>query len=129
MLGGDMAKKVILAVDDEKDVLELLSKRLLSAGYDVITKTSGKAAIEAAKEEKPDLIILDILMPEMDGAQVAAVLHQDPETRNIPILFLTCLYTKREEKISGHEVGHNFFVAKPYDPVELLNEIARLINK
>ncbi len=123
-----MGKKVILAVDDEKDVLVLLSKRLMSAGYDVVTKTSGNAAIEAAKQEKPDLIILDILMPEMDGSQVASILHQDPLTRDIPILFLTCLYTKREEKISGHEVGHNFFIAKPYDPAELLEEIARLIN-
>lgn len=124
-----MAKKVILAVDDESDVLDLLSKRLISAGYDVLTKTSGTAAIEAAKKEKPDLIILDILMPEMDGSQVAAVLHQDAQTRDIPILFLTCLYTKREEKISGHEIGHNFFIAKPYDPAELLEEIARLIKR
>lgn len=123
-----MQKKVILAVDDEEDVLELLLRRLTAAGYDVKITTSGKAAIELAKTEKPDLIILDILMPEMDGSQVAAILHEDPMTKNIPVMFLTCLYTKKEERVGGHEVGHNFFVAKPYDPVALLQEIAKLVN-
>lgn len=122
-----MLKKIILAVDDERDVLELLSRRLISAGYEVLTVTNGKAAIEIAKRDKPHLIILDILMPEMDGSQVASALQDDPLTKDIPILFLTCLYTKREEKIGGHEVGHNFFIAKPYEPSELLSEIARLI--
>ncbi|MFH1691718.1 MAG: response regulator [Candidatus Omnitrophota bacterium] len=123
-----MQKKVVLAVDDEKDVLELLSRRLIAAGYEVLTITNGKDAIEIAKRDKPHLIILDILMPEMDGSQVAAILHEDPATKDIPILFLTCLYTKKEERVSGHEVGHNFFVAKPYDPKELLDEIAMLIG-
>lgn len=123
-----MAKKKILAVDDEVDVLELLDKRLSASGYEVIKATNGQEAIELAKREEPALIILDILMPGMDGSEIASVMHNDPKTKDIPILFLTCLFTKREERLEGHEVGNNFFVAKPYDPKELVAEIARIIG-
>ncbi|HAJ56928.1 MAG TPA: two-component system response regulator [Candidatus Omnitrophica bacterium] len=123
-----MSKKKILAVDDELEVLTLLEKRLSSAGYDVVTATNGKEAVELAKRERPALIVLDILMPGMDGSETAAVLHDDPNTKDIPILFLTCLFTKREEQFEGHEVGHNFFIAKPYDPADLLTEITKIIG-
>ncbi|MFB3919814.1 MAG: response regulator [Candidatus Velamenicoccus archaeovorus] len=118
----------ILAVDDEPSVLTLLEKRLQAAGYEVLTATNGKDAVDVARREKPALIILDILMPGMDGSETAAILHEDAKTKDIPILFLTCLYTKREEQTEGHELGHNFFLAKPYDPKELLEEIHRLIG-
>ena len=124
-----MGKKTILAVDDEPEMLSLLEKRLMTAGYEVLTATNGKEAIEVAKREVPALIILDILMPGMDGSETAAILHEDPKTRNIPIFFLTCLFTKREERLEGHAIGRNFFVAKPYEPSELLAEIAKLIGK
>lgn len=123
-----MTKKKILAVDDEPEVLALLAKRLLSAGYDVITATNGVDAVELAKKERPALIVLDILMPGMDGSETAAALHEDPNTKTIPILFLTCLFTKREEQCEGHEVGNNFFIAKPYDPADLLAEISKIIG-
>ena len=123
-----MARKKILAVDDEVDVLVLLKKRLEASGYEVLTSTNGSDAVGIAKREKPALIILDILMPVMDGSQIAAVLHDDPKTKNIPILFLTCLFTKREEHLEGHEIGKNFFIAKPYEPKELVNEIAKIIG-
>ena len=124
-----MGKKTILAVDDEPEMLSLLEKRLVAAGYEVLTAANGKEAIEVAKREVPALIILDILMPGMDGSETAAILHEDPKTRNIPIFFLTCLFTKREERLEGHAIGRNFFVAKPYGPSELLAEIAKLIGK
>ena len=123
-----MDKKKILAVDDEVEVLILLKKRLESAGYEVATASSGAAAIELAKKEHPSLVVLDILMPGLDGSETAAALHNDPDTKDIPILFLTCLFTKREEQREGHEVGHNFFIAKPYDPQELLDEISKIIK-
>ena len=123
-----MASKKILAVDDEVDVLELLDKRLTASGYEVLKATSGQEALALAKREAPALIILDILMPGMDGSEIASLLHSDPKTKDIPILFLTCLFTKREERLGGHEVGNNFFVAKPYDPKELVAEIARIIG-
>ncbi len=124
-----MSKKKILAVDDDPSVLVLLEKRLVASGYDVVTTTNGQDALQIAQRELPALIILDILMPGLDGSETAARLHEDPKTKNIPILFLTCLFTKREELVEGHQLGHNFFLAKPYNPKELLDEIALLIDK
>ncbi|MFH0878030.1 MAG: response regulator [Candidatus Omnitrophota bacterium] len=124
-----MARKKILAVDDEQEVLRLLEKRLLSSGYDVLTATNGQDAIDIARREQPHLIVLDILMPGLDGSETAARLHADPKTKSIPVLFLTCLFTKREELNEGHEVGHNFFVAKPYEPTDLIEEIVRIIGR
>lgn len=124
-----MEKKKVLIVDDEPDVLKLLGERLSKAGYDVIKASSGKEAIDAAVRKSPDLIILDIAMPEMDGSEVASFLRNEPKTKDIPILFLTCLFTKQEEKVCGHMLGQNFFVAKPYDVAELLSEIDRRVNR
>ena len=124
-----MLKKKILIVDDEPDVLMLLGERLTKAGYDVIKASSGKDAIETAGKKLPDLIVLDIAMPGMDGSEVSTVLRSDPKTKSIPILFLTCLFTKQEEKVCGHILGQNFFIAKPYDATELLGEIDKRINK
>jgi two-component system sensor histidine kinase/response regulator len=118
-----MEKKKILIVDDEPDVLHLLGERLSKAGYDVLRASGGLEAIEQAQREKPDLIILDIAMPGMDGSEVANTLRAQPETKDIPIIFLTCLFTKQEEKACGHVLGQNFFIAKPYDVNELLMEI------
>lgn len=124
-----MEKKKILIVDDEPDVLKLLGERLTKAGYDIIKASSGKEAIELAGKKKPNLVILDIAMPGMDGSETATILRNDPDTKNIPILFLTCLFTKQEEKVCGHLLGQNFFIAKPYDVAELLQEIGKRINQ
>ncbi len=121
-------EKKILIVDDEPDVLLLLGERLSKAGYDVIKASSGKEAIDVAVAKLPDLIILDIAMPGMDGSEVATVLRTKSETKNIPILFLTCLFTKQEEKTCGHVLGQNFFIAKPYDVNELLTEIQKRVK-
>lgn len=120
----------ILVVDDEKDILTVLEKRLSGAGYFVIKADNGEDALRLAKDERPDLVLLDIVMPDMDGAQVAEALRNNPITKDIPIVFLTCLFTKEDEKMQGHKMGGNFFVAKPYNPQELLEEIRqRLLSK
>ncbi len=124
-----MEKKKILIVDDEPDVLILLGERLTKAGYDIIKATSGKDAIDTAGKRMPDLIIMDIAMPGMDGSEAASVLRADPKTKDIPIVFLTCLFTKQEEKVCGHSLGQNFFIAKPYDVNELLGEIEKRVNR
>lgn len=113
--------KKVLIVDDEEDVLQVLSKRLQDAGFQVIKARNGKEGIEKAKQELPNLILLDIIMPDIDGGEVAEILKQDVMTKDIPVIFLTCLYTKREEKAEGHAIGENFFVAKPYDFKEVLD--------
>ncbi len=124
-----MEKRKVLIVDDEPDVLMLLGERLSKAGYDIIKASSGKEAIELATDKLPDLIILDIAMPGMDGSEAASILRANPRTKDIPILFLTCLFTKQEEKVCGHVLGQNFFIAKPYDVNELLTEIDKRVNK
>ncbi|HAJ56927.1 MAG TPA: hypothetical protein DCL35_04070 [Candidatus Omnitrophica bacterium] len=121
-------KRKILIVDDEPDVLTLLGERLTKAGYDVIKASSGKEAIDIAENKAPDLIILDIAMPGLDGSETATLLREAPKTKGIPILFLTCLFTKQEEKMCGHLLGQNFFIAKPYDAAELLTEIDKRVN-
>jgi len=120
--------KKILIVDDEPDVLMLLGERLSKVGYDVMKASGGLEAIELAHKESPDLIILDIAMPGMDGSEVANTLRGQPATRDIPIIFLTCLFTKQEERACGHVLGQNFFIAKPYDVNELLAEIKARIH-
>lgn len=118
-------KKKILIVDDEPDILAILSKRLSQEGYAVIKADNGKDALKLARSEQPSLIVLDIVMPDMSGAEVAEKLKGDSYTKDIPVMFLTCLFTKRDETERGHAVGQNFFVAKPYDPEELLREIKK----
>jgi CheY-like chemotaxis protein len=119
--------KKILAVDDEKDVLLMLEKRLTAEGYSVITTTNGPNAIALAKSQHPDIIILDIAMPGMDGGEVAAKLKEHPLTRSIPVIFLTALLSKREEHQENHMIGSNITFAKPFDTEELLAQINRLL--
>jgi len=74
------------------------------------------------------LIVLDIIMPGMDGAETAAALKGDPQTKDIPVVFLTCLFTEKEEKKEGHVVGGKYFIAKPYNPDEMLEIVARFLK-
>lgn len=121
-------QKKILIVDDQKDVLKVLDKRLSGAGYSVIKAESGKDALLLAKAEHPDLIILDIIMPEMDGAETANILKNDPQTKDIPVIFLTCLFTEKEEQKEDHVVGGKYFIAKPYNPNEMLEIVGRFLK-
>ena len=122
-----MDKQRILIVDDEDDVLSVLEKGLTGKGYLVATASNGKDAIMLARSKQPDLILLDILMPDMDGTEVAGKLREDPKTKDIPVMFLTCLYTKGEERENGSTIGNNLMVAKPYDMEELLVGIEKII--
>lgn len=121
-----MDKKKILIVDDEQDVLLMLEKRLVAEGYSVITATNGTDAIALAKSQRPDLIILDIVMPDIEGGKIAEWLKAVPETKNIPVIFLTALLSKTEERRESHVITGNTF-AKPLDTEELLAHIKRLL--
>jgi CheY-like chemotaxis protein len=121
-----MQKKVLI-VDDEPDMVKLLSTRLANDGYSVLEAYNGKDALKIAKMENPDLIILDILMPVQDGTITASILKEDPETKDIPIIFLTCLFTKEDEE-RGIMPGGIYFVAKPYDGDQLLKVIKKNIR-
>ncbi len=119
--------KKILVVDDERDALLMLEKRLTVEGYSVIITTNGTHAIALAKSQHPDLIILDIVMPGMDGGEVAAKLKEHPLTRSIPVIFLTALLTKTEEYEKNHTISGNIAFAKPFDTEELLAQIKELL--
>jgi len=123
-----MFEKKILIVDDEKNTLFILEKELEARGYSVITADNGNNALKLAKSKYPDLIILDIWMPEMDGAEVAAMLKEDIQTKNIPVIFLTCLLKKREEGEQGLVIADKVYIAKPYDIEGLVSQIERLVN-
>jgi CheY-like chemotaxis protein len=121
-----MDEKKILIVDDDEVFLTMLQKTLVSSGYSVSMATNGKDAIDTTKQWRPHLIILDIMMPEMDGGEVALVLEKEPATQNIPIIFMTSLLKKEDEnKLSYSE--KRSYMAKPYNKDELLAEIEKKI--
>jgi putative two-component system response regulator len=117
----------ILVVDDDKVTLRTLEKTLRCEGYSVIPLSLGKEAIKIAKERSPGLIILDIMMPDMDGGDVASILKKDPTTKNIPIIFLSSLVTTREEQSSSKEHGL-YFLSKPIERDKLLIKIRIALN-
>ena len=122
-----MDRKKILIVDDEKDVLSVLEKGLTAEGYSVITASSGKDAIGLAKLRQPDLIILDVLMPDMDGGEVARKLKGLPETKDIPVIFLTGMFPKRKESEDFRMVDDNVLFDKPYDILNLIRVIENVL--
>ena len=121
-------KKKILIVDDEKDVLTVLERRLSNAGYSILKAENGEEAVFMANNEQPDLIILDIIMPGMDGARTAEILKNDSATRDIPIIFLTCLLTRKDGR-GERIIGGKYFIAKPYNPEKMLQVVDRYAHK
>lgn len=121
-----MASKKILVVDDEPDVVSLLKMRLQANQYDVVTGTNGDEGLKAVKEERPDLIILDVMMPPPNGFQVCRMLKDDPEYKQIPIILLTAKAAD-SDKFWGVESGADAYVTKPYNAEELLNKIKQLL--
>ena len=106
-----MGQKTILIVDDEKDIIELLSYNLAKEGYSVLTARNGRQALEMAKEG-PDIIVLDIMMPEMTGLQVIRELKKEKSTASIPVLFLTAKGSETDEVV-GLTVGADDYITKP----------------
>ena len=122
-------KKRILLVDDEKEVLTFLSSILERYGYEVACTDKGKDALRLAREFEPHVIILDIVMPDLDGAGVAAALDNDSHTKNIPVIFLSGIVGKTEEEL-GIKAGKKYkLVAKPVDEAELLGVIKRAVYR
>ncbi len=126
-----MSNKIILTVDDEARILQLINDILSTKGYDVLTAMSGKEAIRKTKKSLPDLIVMDIMMPDIDGAEAVKLLKEDPSTKDIPILFLSGIIMKEEGKSDMDiNVGGNFYSAlpKPFGAEELLTAVDKLLE-
>ena len=123
-----MDKKRILLVDDEDDIREVAQVSLeCIAGWDVVTARSGREAINRAREEKPDAILLDVMMPDMDGPTTFLHLQSDPETVDIPVILLTAKVQATDRRRFS-ELGVSGVVSKPFDPIELPAEVERILG-
>lgn len=121
-------KQKILVVDDEQDILELISYNLTREGYQVYTVSNGKQAISKAKEVNPDLIILDVMMPVMDGIEACRVMRAMPEFKQTFIVFLTARSEEYSE-IAGFHVGADDYIAKPIKPRALMSRINAILRR
>lgn len=123
----DSTLKKILVVDDEEEVVTSLSNILSRSNYEVIATTKGKEAVELARNKQPDLILLDVLMPDMSGDDVAIALSENPATRSIPIIFLTAILTKEEQSVIK-KTGGRLVIAKPVTGREILTMIKKVLG-
>jgi two-component system, OmpR family, alkaline phosphatase synthesis response regulator PhoP len=117
-----MPGEKILVVDDEPDIVETLSFRLEQEGYEVITAADGLEALDKARKESPDLLILDIMMPKLDGFQVSRMLKFDERYHDIPIIMLTAK-TQEHDVDTGMTTGADEYIKKPFDAKELIDLI------
>jgi len=123
-----IAKRKILVVDDEKELVKLITFNLSIAGYDVLSAKNGIEALEISEQENPDLIILDIILPRIDGWEVCRRLRQNPHTTNIPIIILSAL-SEVNDKLRGFDLGIDDYVTKPFSPRELVVRVKRVLAR
>ena len=123
-----MAKERILVVDDEEDILELVRFNLAREGYPVICTTSGEETLKIVQREHPDLVVLDLMLPGIDGLDVAKALKNDPKTKDIPIIMLTA---KGEEAdiVTGLELGADDYLTKPFSPRILVARVRAVLRR
>jgi two-component system, OmpR family, phosphate regulon response regulator PhoB len=118
----------ILVVDDEKDIRDLIALNLEREGFDSIEAADGLEALRLAQKEEPDLILLDLMLPQKDGLSVFRQLREDSRTAGIPVIMLTAR-GKLEEKIGGLEVGADDYIVKPFSPRELMLRVRNLLRR
>ena len=121
-------KQKILVVDDEPEAVELVEFNLKQAGYAVTTAEDGAEALKKARTQSPDLIVLDVMLPEMDGFEICKALRLDPATRRMPILMLTAK-AGEIDRVLGLELGADDYLTKPYSPRELLLRIKKILAR
>lgn len=122
-----MGKKIV-AVDDDPVIIEMIHSGLARKGYEVRIAKDGREAMTLVDEERPDLIILDIMMPQMDGTEVARALKENETTRHIPIIFLTVLWENEDPTMDKSEFGANVVLGKPFRLEELLEKMEALLG-
>jgi DNA-binding response OmpR family regulator len=121
-----MAK--VLVVDDEEHILMILKDSLEFSGFTIVTATNGEEALEVVAKENPELVVLDIGMPKLDGWEVCRRLKGDPKTKALPIIILTA-YAQTSDQRKGMDLGADRFITKPCDLTYLVEEINALLKK
>jgi len=125
-----MSKKMILVVDDEASLTRMLRRNLEATGkYEVKEENSGAQAYASAKQFQPDMILLDVMMPDIDGGAVAAQIQDDENLKHIPIVFLTAIVQKEEAEDTGSNIGGRTFLAKPVKLDDLITCIENKLGK
>lgn len=121
-------KKKILIIDDEPDILEMLVLRLEANNYEVISATDGQKGLDKARTENPDLIILDLMLPKIDGYKVCRMIKFDEKYKKIPVILFTARSQEADIKL-GLEVGADAYITKPFEPSFFLAKVAELLKK
>jgi CheY-like chemotaxis protein len=121
----DGTNATILIVDDDDSIRSLLHQEFSDAGYLIEEATNGKEALEKIRKNRPDLVILDVMMPEMNGFDVAAILKNDPQTMDIPIIVLSIV----QDKLRGYRIGVDRYLTKPIDTAQLFTEVGTLLDQ
>ncbi len=119
--------KKILAVDDERHIVRLVQVNLERAGYQVVTAFDGREALEKVESEKPDLVILDVMMPYMDGFEVLQLLRKNQATRELPVIMLTAK-AQDADVFRGWQSGVDCYLTKPFNPMELISFVRRCLD-
>jgi DNA-binding response OmpR family regulator len=123
-----MEKRKILVVDDEVDLVKTIKFSLELEGYKVLVSYNGEDALNQARKENPDLLLLDIMLPKLDGYKVCRLLKFDEQYKHIPILMMTAK-TQEKDKLMGKETGANEYITKPFDMEELMEKVKTYLNK
>lgn len=121
-------KETIIVVDDDPDLVDIAKAHLEAKGYDVLTAYSGAELFTCLKEQKPDLIVLDIMMPQMDGLEVLTRLKNTSETSSIPVILLTAK-VEYEDVMEGYKLGADYYITKPFTSTQLLNGVDLLLGQ
>ena len=122
----DSVKKKILIIDDNKEITELVERILEGTEFELVKSNNGQEGIHIAREQRPDAILLDIMMPELDGFTTCRFLRQIPETRDIPVIYLTGKETEKGHTIALKS-GASDYIVKPFNPKDLLDRLRRVI--
>ena len=123
-----MSKGKILVVDDEIYIVHILDFSLGMEGYEVVTALDGEQALAKVKTEEPDLIVLDIMMPKLDGYETCKMLKSDPETRHIPVILLSAKGRNVDQQM-GFQVGADDYITKPFSPRKLVERINLILGQ
>ena len=121
-------KQKILVVDDEPEAVELVGFNLKQAGYDVISASDGEEALKKAKAHLPALVVLDWMLPEMEGVEVCKLMRRDAATANIPVIMLTAKASEID-RVLGLELGADDYLTKPFSPRELVLRVKKILDR